>query len=439
MLTTIIKKREKEPGSRAVSRRMSILEGCTGRVVFNLTSGAFIVGFLEYMGISDGIIAKIAALPVLAASIQFISPIFFNHLPWKKTLITIANILHRLLLSFLFLVPLLPVSSNAKTLIIIVMYFVAYFLLNFVMPAFQAMTVSFARKSIRGRFFGVRESYLLSVGASVSLLLGRFLDHMIAIGQQFTAYMLIMSICLIASAINAFSLIKMYEVRTRPSEKKLTLKESLTTPLKNKKFRKIILIFVFWNASLQFGAAFFGVYQVSTLKLPYTTIMFNTILFTVANFIFSRIWGKLADATSWTNVSILTIGLLGIVHFSWLFVAGGGVFMYCLITALFIVGGIAWAGIGISLFNMPFDYIDSKSPLMFIGFNSALGGLVGYAFAFVGAEIVERFESFQFYIGSLPIGIIQCVLSFSGVLIFLTAVFMKVLLPEAKQAGRNSD
>ncbi len=415
---------------REKNRLYSIYEGCSGRAIFNLTSGAFFVGFLKYIGASDALCGKIAAIPVLTAMIQFISPIFIERLSWKLTLITIGSFFHRFLLFSMIIIPLLPISVNSKLVVVSIIYFISYLLIGFIMPAISNLIVSSVPQNIRGKYFGIRESYILLYSTVVTLILGKVLDVFKDNGNQYTGYIIIFIIILFNNIINTWAFAKTKEVRIRPNPNIIKLKDVFTIPVKDKRFRKIIIMFTLWSVGLQFGAQFFGIYQVSTLELSYTYISTNTMIFSISYWFATRIWGKLADKRSWMYTSLLSIGLLGVVHFSWLFVFKGTMLIYILVPFLHILAGIAWGGINISIFNIQFDYTPNEGRTLYLGFNAAFSGAIGYIAAYFSSELVGAFEGFKTYMLGVPITITQIVLSGSGVIISLCAIYIFVFLKE---------
>ena len=56
------------------SRFYAIIESISARIIFGFTTGAFLAGFLKYIGAEDKLCGQISALTVLAGVIQFFSP-----------------------------------------------------------------------------------------------------------------------------------------------------------------------------------------------------------------------------------------------------------------------------------------------------------------------------------------------------------------------------
>jgi hypothetical protein len=409
--------------SREISRKMAIYEGWTARTIFNLTSGAFMAGYLKYMGSDDNISGKILALPILAAMIQFISPIIIERLNWKKNLVTIGCTIHRLMLALMVFIPLLPVTAGAKLWICGGIYFVSYLMVAFVTPAVSNMYISFVPGNIRGSYFGSRESSILIFSTIVTIAMGKILDIFEDAGSTYNGYIVLFAGVFISTVLNNLSFFFMREVRIKPCETKFRVRDVFIVPLKDKVFRKMITLFFLWNAGLQIGAPFFGIYMVSHLELSYTFITASSMVMSIFYLIFSKIWGRFADKSGWTPAVMYSVGVLGIVHLLWLFVFPSNV-MFVLVPVLHAMGGIAWSGINISLFNIQFDYTPSEGRTLYLGFNAAFSGIVGYGAALLSSGIVGKLNGWIVHIVGIPVGIIQIVLSMSGAVILLASLYV---------------
>ncbi|WP_252891291.1 hypothetical protein [Thermoclostridium stercorarium] len=66
------------------SRLMAIIEGISARIIFGLTTGAFLTGYLKFLGADDDLCGLIAAIPGLASVIQFFSPMLLEKLSRKN-------------------------------------------------------------------------------------------------------------------------------------------------------------------------------------------------------------------------------------------------------------------------------------------------------------------------------------------------------------------
>ena len=405
----------------ARSRAMSIFEGCTARTVFNLTSGAFLAGYANFLGANDAFNGIIGAIPVLAGVIQLFSPMYFERCEKRKPQAAILNFLHRFILGLMVFIPLVAVEKSLRLLLLSVVYFVAYLAVSFANPAASGILIDLTPEKIRGKYFGKRESYLIGFGMAVALILGRVMDAFKASGNVYGGFVANFSVILFFSFANLFFWSRIKEPQVRRKKTIFSLKQVLTIPLENSGFRKVIIFFVIYNIGIQIGGPFFSVYMVTGLKLDYTFITFMGMLSTIANVSLVRIWGRLADRKSWDFVMKHAILLLGIVHFTWFFVNASNAFL--LVPVLHIFSGAAWAGIGISTFNIQFIYSPEEGRTVYIGFNAALGGLVGFLGTLVGSMLLVTFGKMDLHILTFNPGGMQILFALSGILLACGAAY----------------
>lgn len=405
----------------ANGRNMSIFEGCTARSIYNLTSGAFLAGYASFLGADDAFNGIIGAIPVLAGVVQLFSPIYFEKLEKRKLQVMILNFLHRFILGLMVFIPLIAFDRMPRLLLLSTIYFIAYLAVSFASPAASGLLIDLTPENIRGRYFGSRESYLIAVGTIFALVLGRVMDAFKAGGNEYGGFVVMFSVILLLSFANLFFWSRIKEPPIKRNKKMFRVKQIITIPLKSAGFKKIITFFVLYNIGLQVGGPFFSVYMVTGLKLDYTYIMLMSMLSTIMNVILVRVWGKFADSKSWDFVLKYSIMLLGITHFTWLFVNHSTAFL--LVPVLHIVGGVAWAGIGISTFNIQFIYSPEEGRTVYIGFNAALGGLMGFMGTLAGSVLLVIFEGQGLHISSFKLGGMQMLFSISGILLILSAVY----------------
>jgi hypothetical protein len=403
------------------SRKMSIFEGCTARTIYNLTSGAFLAGYASFLGANDAFNGIIGAIPVLAGVISMLSPIYFEKRDKRKLQAVLLNFLHRFILGLMVFIPLIATGRTPRLFLLTGMYFVAYLAISFANPAASGLIIDLTQESTRGKYFGRRESYLLAAGTAVSLVLSRVLDGYKAGGNEYGGFVVVFTVILLFSLANYYFWSSIKEPPVRSKKTSYSLKQVVTIPLKNAGFKKIILFFVLYNIGLQVGGPFFSIYMVTNLKLDYTYIMVMGMISTLVNVILVRVWGKIADSRSWDFVLKCSILMLGITHFTWSFVTGstGAV----LIPLLHIAGGMSWAGIGISTFNIQFIFSPEEGRTVYIGFNAALGGVMGFLGTLAGSGILLLFGNAGVAILPHGVGGMQVLFALSGIILMLCAAF----------------
>lgn len=123
---------------------------------------------------------------------------------------------------------------------------------------------------------------------------------------------------------------------------------------------------------------------------------------------------------------MLSIALLGMTHAGWFFVSPGSVLLYPLIVLLHITSGISWGGVSISLFNVPYEYTPEEGRTVYLGFNAALSGLIGFISSNISSWLVGAMEDFKGIVFGMTITQFQIVFAVSGLSTILTALFIRV-------------
>jgi len=407
------------------SRLMAILEGISARIIFGLTTGAFLTGYLKFLGADDDICGQIAAIPVLAGIIQFFSPMFLEKLDRRKPIVTAGNALHRILLVLMVIIPLLPVSVEMRLYITGGLYLLSHLMVNMVAPATTTLFISLVPQNMRGRFFSIRERYLIFISSVVNVVFGGVLDKYELSGRTYEGYILMFAIAFMAMLLNLFSYLSMKEPRIRQTKSRISLKQLFTMPLKEKRFRKIIILFFLWGLSMNFSNPFFSVYMVSKLRLSYTFITICGLVNSIMYVITVSIWGKVADKKSFTYTAMISIALLGATHMLWFFAAEGAILTYAVVMLGHITGGIAWAGIGISLYNIPYEYTPEEGRTVYLGFNAALSGLIGFVSSMLASYMVGAMSEYKGIFAGLTVTQFQLIFLISGFFILVTSFYIR--------------
>lgn len=410
------------------SRLMTILEGISARIIFGFTTGAFLTGYLKFLGADDDLCGQIAAYPTLAGIIQFFSPLLLEKLNRRKPIITICNALHRILLVLLAVIPLLPVDLRTRLYITGGLYLVSNLMVNISAPATTNLMISIVPQKMRGRFFSIRERYLIFISSVLNVIMGGVLDKFELSGRTYEGYIVMYGIAFIAMLMNLMAYLGMKEPPLSQKKCNITLKELFLMPLREKRFRKIIVLFFLWGFSNNFSNPYFSVYMVSKLQLSYTFINICGFVNSLCYVFTVSIWGKVADKKSFTYIAMLSIGLLGITNVIWFFVVEGTFFTYVIVMLVHITGGIAWAGINISLYNIPYEYTPENGRTVYLGFNAALSGLIGFISSMLASAVVRVMSDYKGVFMGLSVTQFQLIFLISGLMILATSAYIQFMI-----------
>ena len=168
--------------------------------------------------------------------------------------------------------------------------------------------------------------------------------------------------------------------------------------------------------------------MVTGLKLDYTYITIMSMMSTIVNVILVRVWGRIADKKSWKFVLTYSTLFLGIIHLCWAFVNNSTAFI--LLPLFHVAGGAAWAGIGISTFNIQFIYSPESGRTVYTGFNAALGGLMGFMGTLAGSVLLGVFDKMGLHLGSIIISGMQMLFFISGILLMLCSAYARFFIKQ---------
>lgn len=413
-----MKKRQHRKWSKEEkSRAYFIIEGITGMGQFSLTTGAFLAGFVSFLGGSESLNGILGVVPPAAGMFQIFAGAIMKEGKTRKASILPYIILLRIFLSIVYFVPFLVMQLGGTKNIILGSYIgcfiVAYTMNSLIMPHITSWMIDVTPIHIRGRYLALRERISMLIIAVTTIVLGRVLDHHEAMGDEFIGFLIVGVILAVMGMLNIYAVFHIQEVTTVQEQNGDGFLKNIMKPIRDKIFQKIIIFYMLWNFALQIGAPYISVFMVDGLDLSYTYMMSMTVLGTIIRVIFAAFWGKIADRKSWLTSAKFSLIVLGCTHFSWFFVTPNNSEM--VVPILSIMSGIAWAGAGISLFNVQFLYANLEIRTISIGVNAAIGGSMSLLAVNLGSLLMTQ------------VGI-RTTFAVSGVLLFVCALYIKLIL-----------
>lgn len=406
----------------ANGRKVFLLEGCCANGVAILTTGAFLSGYAQSLGANDSINGIIGSIPLLLCTLQMFSALVVEHVRQRKLLISGFSLLHRLLLSSMFFVPVLISEPANRLFAVIAIYALAHCFNAFISTGTGNWLLTLVPHHMRGSYLGKKDGMAFAFSTVLSLVMGQVLDGFRASHMEQTGFFIIGLVVLVIAVTNFACLSAIKEPPVQPHQQKLTA--ALWEPLADRTYRKVIFVYMFWNLALQIAGPFFSVYMVTGLKLDYAYITFLGLISSSVRVLASCLWGKLADTYSWLKVARCSMFLLGVVHFSWVFMTPET--CYVLQPILQALSGAAWGGISIAVFNLQYHYAPTEKRVLYVSANSSYAGLCGFFATLIGAMLVAVLPSVD--VGGLVVTGMQVIFVLSGIMIFMCVRYMRRLV-----------
>ncbi len=400
------------------SRKLFIAEGCCANGIVTLTTGAFLSGYANSLGATDSLNGIIGSIPVLLCTLQMFSSVILESLCRKKCLISSFSFIHRLLLASVFFVPLFITDPGSRLAAVIAIYGGAHCFGAFIGTGTGNWILQLVPRHIRGNYLGKKDSFAFAFSTILSLIMGWVMDRFRSSSMEQTGFLVVGTVVLFVACTDFWCLSSISEPESVPHRQRLL--DAVVKPLADREYRKVMLTYMFWNLALQIAGPFFSVYMVTGLKLNYTYITFLGLISSTVRVLAAWLWGRLADATSWLLAARCSMGMLGLVHASWLFMTPET--CYALQPVLQALSGAAWGGIAISVFNLQYHYAPAEKRVLYVSANSSYAGLCGFLSTLLGAYLLKVFPSLN--IGGFLVSGMQLLFLLSGILILGCVYYM---------------
>ena len=424
------------------SRIWFIVDGATAATVGLLAAGAFLAAILKSLGVSDSFNGIISAIPSVACVVQLVGIELSKRMKKTKFFVCIFAIIHRLLFAFIFVIPFLNVSASFKVILFSFIFLAAHVLGQIIAPVAGNWISSLVPDFTRGKYFANRDSIMVLLSVTISLVAGKVFDIFRVQGNEEQSFLFISIMLLIMALVNFFALSMVKEpkcsyisqdnkemhgtlvkkrVDVRADYEKFG--ETIKNVVGDKRFRVSIIVTVLWQSAYFFSTPYFGIYQISNLALSYTYIMIMGFVGSIVRIALTPMGGKIADKKSWALVlkaALLVMAAAFIINaFT---VPKNAQAMFAIFSVL---TGIGWAGVAPGIFALQLDLAPDGDKTAYLGINAAIMGVCGFLSSIIGGYILQfMLDHHNKLLGNTIYG--QQILSFgSGIILFILVIYIK--------------
>ncbi len=249
-------------------------------------------------------------------------------------------------------------------------------------PAWTAFSAIIVPPETRGRYFSSR-TFAMSLAALVVVpLAGRLISalgaprgYQVSFGLAFAAGL--------ASSL-AYSRIPLPDAAQVGRRVGLALREVLVALRESPAFLRLCLTTMLLNLGVQLVAPFFNVYMARDMGLSAGFIGLTVTMSTLADLAGQRTFGPFVDRRGMRRTMALTSPVLALLPCAWLLVRAGWQ-----IFPINLVGGFAWAGYNLAVFNyLLASTPDDQRPLYSAIYNTA-NGLTGFLGPLAGSLLFD--------------------------------------------------
>lgn len=438
------------------SRVCYTVSDTAAQTIGQLAGGTFLATLMSFIGVSDANIGIITSLASLAALSQLYAMSYTRKLK-KCKLFVCFTALQRILLSFLYFIPFLPLGSSVKIALLILCYFMAQIFVQIGTPATQDWLASLVPSRLRGRYLAIKDSFAVFGVATTMLIAGIILDYW-KTKNLYTAFAVIGVVIFILVIVNVigFSMMKepkvsylnkdgkeMHGILAKKAKREFVMEkqESLVMEFKlafsSRKFRLAFFLNCLYMTAFYIAAPFNASYQIKELKLPYTYIMVVGFLANIIRISMTPKVGKLGDKYGMARVLKYALFSLGINYLLMAFTVPGNARVMFVIAAVF--SSMAWSFIGIGLFGVQLDFLNRDHRMAQLTILLSISGAYGFSVSWVGGRILDVLQNLDLHLGGVPIYAQQVLNVVGFCMILIVVCFIKFVVQKEKVVVNRVD
>jgi HEAT repeat protein len=264
----------------------------------SLTSGALLIGFIQFLGGSDFWVSLTLAIPSLAGLLQIPGAAIGRRLTGFKKFVSGWSLYWRLLYIPLIALPLLGwINQDLRLVILFVCIGLASMAVQIAAPIYSDWIAELVPAASRGWYFSRRTVIATTVGVSVGFIGGLALDYFERVGLPEVGFTTIFAAGVFFGLLSFVFLLRMKDVR-RKDVSESSLGEALklsSRPLKDKAFRPMLVFTAVFAVSQGFAGPLFAAYSREVLSLPFTVLQLMGVAIAVGTVLLVKYWGFLND------------------------------------------------------------------------------------------------------------------------------------------------
>ncbi|MBK7894240.1 MAG: MFS transporter [Candidatus Promineifilaceae bacterium] len=255
----------------------------------------------------------------------------------------------RIMLLLLAMLPFLIMQPSLAILLIIVLNGVRAFMANLANPGWTALVADLVPDSIRGRYFGSRNTAMGVAALLVAPLAGRLIFLGNGWGDlPYFGYQIIFFLAFLFGMVSTFSFQRIEEPPATAEQRAVHHRGDLRRAIRQSPgFVGLVVSAFVWNMALQVAAPFFNVYLVNAFQSTATTIGLLASVSSLTALLGQRVFGRLLDVRGAFWVQIVTGFLIPGLPLAWVFITAD--WQVGLINTF---GGFLWAGYNLANFNL---------------------------------------------------------------------------------------
>jgi HEAT repeat protein/Na+/melibiose symporter-like transporter len=381
-----------------------------------LTTGVFLVGFVQHLGGRDLWIGLLSSIPSLMGLLQIPGAIWGRGFPSFKPFVLPGAVLWRVCYIPLVFLPLLPMSNELRLGLLAILVTVASAAATIPNSIYNDWLAEMVPDNSRGWFFGRRNAIATAVAAVIGIVGAVALDSMRATGREPLGFSLVFGIGMLCGLGSLVFFLMMRDV-PRANPVKRNLKEGLEAigaPFQDLAYRKVLIFLAVSTVGQAFAGNLFAAYARESLHLDFKILQGTAVFMAIGNVATAPLWGFLSD--KYGNKPILTLAgyLIALNPLPWIIsIPGRDTFNTVLLLGSHVLMGMFWCGVTLCQFNLMLSTANSDDRANYLAAGLTTTAVVGGVAPLLGATMMAALRN--------PF---EPVVAYK--IVFFTAVFLRI-------------
>ncbi len=351
-----------------------------------LISDAFLAKLLKAIGVSDSVTGIISSIISFAFLFQLLSFFAASRIKNAKAVIIAANIGSQLLFAAIYLIPFADAGVKLKTFFAISCLVTGYAFSNFVAGMLFKWANSYVDKSKRGIFSAYKEVISLIGGMIFSLVMGVIVDSFDSSGNKSAGFLFLAITVLVLTSFNFICLMLIGGKNSGNTQKSNPpFSKIIANTLKNRNFRRIVVLTILQYTALYTTIGFMGVYKIGILGFSVAAVQIINIVANICRAVVSAPFGRFSDRHSYAVGMKVAMGLLAAAFFINIFSAPQTKWFVIIFSVLHCV---SLAGSNQNSFNIVYDYVENDCIVQALAVKNCIGGVCGFLASLIASRLL---------------------------------------------------
>lgn len=238
---------------------------------------------------------------------------------------------------------------------------------------------------VRGRFFGLRQRYVMGALVVANGIGAAFLSW--KPGGLYAGYFLVACLGLLAAGISSYLLWHVPAPKQAGARVEPPRLSAFLEPFQDHGFRRVLMAGGVFNAALQVSSPYFAYYFTRDLHIPMSHIAAWTLLFNLGCFAASAFWGKRVDRRGAGGVAILAAYAMALSPLVYAIPLAGWV--NGIGPVEYFTNGLFQAGYTLAIYTLQLGSLPAGRSTLYLSVYYAFSGVCGAAGTLLGGMLLQ--------------------------------------------------